>query len=154
MPDAAGWFQNAAMFKPEPLQRGIHGTDERRGSVVGVECGCPCGIQLVRREEFFKLLTFCLLGFILGVENVRQPAPAHVAHKDLFFLLRSWLRTRFKMFQQFDGREVGVTLGFKTAAAQLVGVGDAIIVFIAEGSFLDREILDWWKLNFLAFNRC
>src|ERR1035437_584567 len=60
MPHAAGRFQNAAALESEPFDSGIHGTDNLRRRVMGIESGSAGRFPFLRFEYLRKLFSLLL----------------------------------------------------------------------------------------------
>ena len=85
MADAARRFQNPPRFKAKPLKRGIHRANDSRGGVVRVQRRGAGGFEFRFREQFFQTLTFHNPIAIAVIEDLRQAAPADVAHPNGVF---------------------------------------------------------------------
>ena len=116
----AGRFQNVAGSKSHAANGLIHGADDRRTGVMGVQ-GRGTGRSIFRlTEQIFEFLIFLFPICILRVKRLRKAAPAYIAGKNFLLLRRGGTIFRFQLLQSADGRQIPSILGFGSALAQMV----------------------------------
>ena len=133
---AAGRLQDVAGFKAHLLQRLIHGTDNNRRRIKGGQCGFPCRLVFLRRQQAFQLQIIAV-GFL---KAVCQTAPAHIPGKNLLFLRRSQPVLTLQLFQQPDSGDV--------VLIPLAGSADA------EGVICDMVIMTFGLLRVKDIGEC
>ena len=117
---AAGRFQNVAGSKSHASNGLIHGADDRRAGVMGVQ-GRGTGRSIFGlAEQLFEFLIFLFPICILRVKRLRKTAPAHIAGKNFLFFRRGGTVLRFQLLQSADGRQIPAIFGFGSALAQMV----------------------------------
>ena len=129
--EAQGRLQDATVREPEPLQRRVHGPDDDRRGVMGVEGGGAGGVQFLWAEELLQPLPFSLPLVVPGIEDLGQPAPADVTDQHALLVVRRCAALGLNPLQQFDGSEVVLAIALEGAVAEPVGVGDAVIARVA-----------------------
>ena len=84
MTDAAGRLQHVALPEAHLSQRGVDAVDHHRRRIEGGQCGFPCRGVLCFGQQAFQFL----IPAVLGIEAVRQTAPAHIFGQHLLLLRR------------------------------------------------------------------
>ena len=143
-------FQEPAADEAEALQQGINRADDDRGGIMGVERRGPGRVEFVGRE--YPLQALALLGPLLVpyVEDLRQAAPADVAHQHALFVVRRLTRFGFESLEQLDGGKVLTALLFERTDAELVGFGEAIVALVAPRLWVGRN---WLEEDIVACGR-
>ena len=90
------------------------------------------GFKLVRREQGFQSFAFLLPLFIERIKDLRKAAPADVAHQHSLFIFGRRSSLRFEVLEQFDGREIVSAFLLERADADLVLIGNPIIILVSE----------------------
>src|ERR1035441_10323122 len=121
MADAASWLQDASFFESQSLQRRIHSLNDFAGCVMGVER------RSAGKPEFFlgnQAGKFPAFGLPVSrrTENLRQSAPADIAHQCGLFLLVGRSVFGLKFANQFYGGEIGAALFLGRNCANLAAL--------------------------------
>ena len=123
----AGRFQNVAGGKTHAANDLIHGADDRRAGIMGVQGRGAGGSVFGLTEQPFEFLIFLFPICILRVKRLRKAAPAHIAGKNFLLLRRGGTLLRFHLLQSMNRRQIPAILGFGPALTQMV-VGDVEIL--------------------------
>ena len=134
--DAAGGFEHAPAVEAEPLGGAIHRADDGRRGVMGVEGGGAGGTMLFIGQDFRKLDLLLAPVRAVHVEDLGHRAPADVFDERGFFLVCGRAFLGIQRPQRFDRLEVLLKLLLRSAVAQPVGLGDAVVVEILRRFFL------------------
>lgn len=95
---------------------------------MGILCGTAGGRIVFRGKQTLHFPAFSGPLFVLGVKDLRQPAPTHIADEDFLLFRRGQCRTvGLKLFEQAYGGDVIRIFGFCAANAQPVFRGYPVI---------------------------
>ena len=92
-----------------------------------VEGRASGGGIFLRGQQLFQLGILGNPCRFLRVKRIRETAPAHISRKNLLLFGACLLSGSFQLFQQTNGINICLELGFRTAFAQVV-VGDTEII--------------------------
>ena len=123
-------FQHTALREAKVLHQRIHGPDDDRRGVMGVERSGAGRLQFVLREQRLQSFTLFLPLLIPSIEHLRQAAPADLAHQNLLLRLSRWPLLRFELLQQLDGGQIRAALLLQRPSPNFVRLRDAVIVLI------------------------
>src|ERR1019366_5187386 len=84
--NAAGRFQNLSALKTKPLRCLIHGADDNRRGVMGVEGGGAGGTVFLVGQDFRKLDLFPVPGRAVHVKHLGHRTPANIFDQQSFFV--------------------------------------------------------------------
>ena len=122
MTDAAGRLQHVALPEAHLLQRGVDAVDHHRRRIEGGQCGFPRRGVLCFGQQAFQFL----IPAVLGIEAVRQTAPAHIRGQDLLLLHRGEAILRLHLLQKpYCCHVVGIPLTGRYCTQSIVG--DAVV---------------------------
>ena len=122
MTDAAGRLQHVALPEAHLPQRGVDATDHHRRRIEGGQCGFPRRGVLRFGQQAFQFL----IPAVLGIEAVRQTAPAHIRGQDLLLLRRGEAILRLHLLQKsYRCHVVGIPLTGRCCAQAVVS--DAVV---------------------------
>ena len=124
------WLQNISGLKAHAPHRFIDCLDNRRAGVMGIEGRASGGGIFLRGQQLFQLGILGSPCQFLWVKSIRNTAPAHIAGKNLLLFGACLLSGRFQLFQQTNGINICLELGFWTAFAQML-IGNAEVLCIA-----------------------
>ena len=114
------WFQNVAGLEAHIANRFINRLDNGGAGIVSVQGGSSCRFIFLRGQQFFQFGVFVAPVFLCGVKGICKTAPAHITGQH-FLLFRDCLSAiRFQRFQQLNGIDVRLILGFCAAHAQVI----------------------------------
>ena len=123
-------------LKPNRPAALIHRADDSRRSVMGVQGGGAGGTVFLIGQNFRKLDLLLVPVRVVHVEHLGQPAPADIFDQHGFFLLGRRPFLGIERSQRLNRGKVPLKFLFRSAFAQPVGFGDAIIVEIFRRVFL------------------
>ena len=130
--DARRRFQNTERFSSTKAEAGkpqIDASDNGFRGIVGVLSRTAGGRIVFRGKQALHFPVFGSPLFVLGVKDLRQPAPTHIADKDFLFFRRGQCRAvGLKLFEQAYGGDVIHIFGFCAANAQPV-LGGYLVIF-------------------------
>ena len=127
---AHGRLQDVASFESHVAHRVVDGLDNSRAGVVSVQGGGSCRLIFLRGQQILQLRVFGAPFFLVRVKSVGKAAPAHIPGQDLLLFGYSLSAVRLQIFQQLDGIDVRLILGFRTADAQSI-VRDMEVLSVA-----------------------
>ena len=139
--------------KTKPAQRGIHGLDDHRRGVVGVEGGGAGGFQFLGREQLLQPLALLRPLVIPGIENLGQSAPADIADQHALLRRCGAAVVSFDALEQLDGRQVVRHFALSEPEPRQSRIGDAVIVLVAGRLRFARHGGGWSHCGGTVFGR-